>query len=208
MAISPAHTLRPPAVAGLFYPEDPAELRASVTAALAEVTAAGAAAPKALIVPHAGYVYSGPIAASAYRRISRLHGRIERVVLLGPSHRIGFRGIALTSHAAYVTPLGTVPIDREACASIAALPGVVELDAAHAQEHSLEVHLPFLQLTLGDFRLLPLVIGDADAASYQPMNINFGLFPPPPEEVKKKQRKEAYTSRAKADLAGWLHTLA
>ena len=166
MAISPARTLRPPAVAGLFYPEDPVELRASVTAALAGVaTAAGAAAPKALIVPHAGYVYSGPIAASAYRRISGLHGRIERVVLLGPSHRIGFRGIALTSHAAYVTPLGTVPIDHEACASIAALPGVVELDAAHAQEHSLEVHLPFLQLTLGDFRLLPLVVGDADAAS-------------------------------------------
>lgn len=157
---------RPPAVAGSFYPADAAVLGASVDAALAAAVAASPqSAPKALIVPHAGYVYSAAVAASAYRCLMALRGRIGRVVLLGPSHHVGFRGVATCSHADWMTPLGPVPVDRAACAAIAGLPGVCESDAAHAQEHSLEVQLPFLQRTLGDFRLLPLVVGDTEAAT-------------------------------------------
>lgn len=163
--MSPALTIRPPAVAGLFYPDDPDELRGSVEARLAAIAPSGMPAPKALIVPHAGYVYSGAIAASGYRLVQALRGRIERVVLLGPSHRIGFRGVALPSCSACATPLGAVPVDRAALDELAGLPGVGVLDAAHAQEHSLEVHLPFLQVTLGDFRLVPLVVGEAAATT-------------------------------------------
>jgi AmmeMemoRadiSam system protein B len=151
---------RNPAVAGLFYPDDPRELRAMIAGFLAAVPAAGTV-PKAIIAPHAGYVYSGPIAASAYARIRPARGRITRVVLLGPAHRVGFHGIALCSADSFQTPLGRVTVDQEAIKKISRLPQVQVLDAAHAQEHSLEVHLPFLQETLGEFRLVPLVVGDA-----------------------------------------------
>jgi AmmeMemoRadiSam system protein B len=154
--------IRPPAVAGTFYPADPRTLAADVDALLAEAAGADAAPlPKALIVPHAGYVYSGPVAASGYARIRRGRGRIRRVVLLGPVHRVPVRGLALPQADALATPLGAVPVDRAACALLRGLPQVVESPAAHRLEHSLEVHLPFLQRLLDDFALVPLAVGDA-----------------------------------------------
>ncbi|WP_018866114.1 MULTISPECIES: AmmeMemoRadiSam system protein B [unclassified Thioalkalivibrio] len=156
--------VREPAIAGQFYPADPAELRATVTRLLDAVRPApDAAPPKALIAPHAGYPYSGPVAASAYARIRPLAGRIRRVVLLGPSHRVPFHGIATTTVTAYRSPLGDVPVDHKALDTIAGLPGVQALDVAHGPEHSLEAHLPFLQVALGSFELVPLVVGDAPA---------------------------------------------
>jgi AmmeMemoRadiSam system protein B len=153
---------RPPAVAGLFYPSSRAELSAGVRALLAAVPAAPAARPpKALIVPHAGYVYSGPVAASAYARLAPLAGRVRRVVLLGPVHRVPVRGLALPGATAFHTPLGEVPLDCAAMKALEVLPQVTVSDAAHAEEHSLEVHLPFLQTVLGEFSLLPLAVGDA-----------------------------------------------
>ena len=158
-----SHT-RPPAVAGLFYPGDPVELEVTVDRYLAGARAdSGDAAPKAVIAPHAGYVYSGPVAASAYARIAALRGNIERVVLIGPAHRVALRGLAASAAGAFRTPLGEVPVDRSALDRILRLPQVCELDRAHDGEHSLEVHLPFLQRALGDFSLVPLVAGDASA---------------------------------------------
>ena len=152
---------RHPAVAGLFYPADPRELRAMVANFLAAAPAVATSAPKAIIVPHAGYIYSGPVAATAYACLRPVRGRVTRVVLLGPSHRVGFDGLALTGADSYMTPLGRVPIDTGAASVLADLPQVRVLDAAHAQEHSLEVHLPFLQEVLGEFSLVPLVVGEA-----------------------------------------------
>jgi AmmeMemoRadiSam system protein B len=152
--------IRPTAVAGMFYPADKQQLHAMIQGFLAEVQAEGAP-PKAVIAPHAGYIYSGPVAAGVYARLRGARGRIERVVLLGPSHRVGFRGAAISGADAFATPLGDVPLDVEACRALAALPFVHELDQAHAQEHSLEVHLPFLLEVLGDFKLVPVVVGDA-----------------------------------------------
>ena len=157
-------TVRKPAVAGLFYPDDPRTLKADLGRFLSEVKPSAAPAPKAIIVPHAGYIYSGPIAASAYARLESARSRIHRVVLLGPAHRVGFRGLARPSAEYFETPLGRVPIDAAAMAQIADLPQVVARDDAHAEEHSLEVHLPFLQTLLDDFTLVPLVVGEATAA--------------------------------------------
>ncbi len=153
---------RRPAVAGMFYPSDPDELRAAIRAAFADATSPppDTAVPKALIVPHAGYVYSGAIAASAFRRIVPAHKRIERVVLLGPSHRVYVRGMAVPSVDSFDTPLGRVTIDTELRTSILTLPAVVVDDEPHRQEHSLEVELPFLQTVLDRFTLLPLSVGD------------------------------------------------
>ncbi|MEJ2687489.1 MAG: AmmeMemoRadiSam system protein B [Gammaproteobacteria bacterium] len=155
-------TVREPAVAGLFYPDDPEELRTMVNGLLAAARTEEPA-PKALVVPHAGYVYSGPIAASGYARLAGVRSTIRRVVLLGPAHRVGFRGLAATTADFFVTPLGSIPVDRPAVDDILSLPQVHALDEAHAQEHSLEVHLPFLQACLQDFTLVPLVVGDASA---------------------------------------------
>jgi AmmeMemoRadiSam system protein B len=155
-------SVRQPAVAGLFYPDDPRALRAMIADFLAAAPETGAV-PKAIIAPHAGYIYSGPIAATAYARLRPARGRIARVVLLGPAHRLGFRGLALASADYFATPLGRIAVDREVLARIATLPQVRVMDTAHAQEHSLEVHLPFLQEVLGDFRLVPLVVGEATA---------------------------------------------
>lgn len=154
--------IRRPAVAGMFYPAEPEELRAMISGFVKEAKGAGPV-PKAIIAPHAGYIYSGPIAASAYARLAPARGKIRRVVLLGPSHRVPFRGLASTSASSFVTPLGSIPIDREALAQIAELPQVQMLDAAHALEHSLEVQLPFLQEVLGEFKLVPLAVGEATA---------------------------------------------
>jgi MEMO1 family protein len=152
--------VRRAAVAGSFYPAEPAELRAMIRDYLDKAEATGPA-PKALIAPHAGYIYSGPIAATAYKRLAEARGRIKRVVLLGPSHRVGFEGLALSSADAFATPLGPIPIDKEAVRAVASLPQVSVLDEAHAREHSLEVHLPFLKEVLGHFVLVPLAVGEA-----------------------------------------------
>lgn len=159
------NAVRQPAVAGMFYPADAHELRTVVEQLLAAAPASEEAPPKAIIAPHAGYIYSGPIAASVYARLRPLAGRIGRVVLLGPSHRVPFRGIATSSADSFRTPIGEVPLDREAIALAETLPQVQPLDAAHRMEHSLEVQLPFLQTVLGPFRLVPLVVGDADPDS-------------------------------------------
>ena len=157
--------IRPAAVAGLFYPDHPAELRRTLTDLLAHAQPGAAAiAPKALIVPHAGYVYSGAIAASAYARLTVLRGRVRRVVLLGPTHRVAVRGLALPEAERFATPLGEVTLDQAGMQALAGLPQVVRSAAAHQMEHSLEVQLPFLQQVLGDFQLLPLAVGDATAA--------------------------------------------
>jgi len=158
---------RSPAVAGTFYPADPEQLAHDVERYLADVEMpelpGEEAFPKALIAPHAGYVYSGPVAASAWARLATGRGRIRRVLLLGPSHRVPLAGMALPSVEAFETPLGRVPLDREALARVASLPEVAVRDDAHRLEHSLEVHLPFLQVVLGDVRLVPVVVGDASA---------------------------------------------
>lgn len=152
--------VRPAAVAGSFYPRDAASLAAQVGAYLAAARPGPGERPKAIIAPHAGYIYSGPIAASAYALLAPLRGRIERVVLAGPAHRVYVRGAAVPSARAFDSPLGPVPVDRDAVARLLMLPFVEASDAAHAREHCLEVHLPFLQSVLGTFSLVPLVVGD------------------------------------------------
>lgn len=156
-------SVREPAVAGMFYPADPTELRNTVQGLLADIAAEGPA-PKALIAPHAGYPYSGPVAATAYARLRGIRERIRRVVLLGPSHRVAFYGLACSSAEFFRTPLGDIPVDQSALAALRDLPQVHLLDEAHALEHSLEVQLPFLQEVLDNFSLVPLVVGDARPA--------------------------------------------
>ena len=159
--------IRLAAVAGHFYPDDPEELRARVCDYLA------AAAPplpdvrlpdrppRAIIAPHAGYVYSGPVAASAYASLVPARTRVRRVVLLGPSHRVALKGLARSTAECFRTPLGDVPLDEPA--RLPALPDVRPNDRAHLAEHSIEVHLPFLQVVLERFTIVPLVVGDASA---------------------------------------------
>jgi AmmeMemoRadiSam system protein B/AmmeMemoRadiSam system protein A len=157
--------VRPSAVAGMFYPEDARELAEEVAAYLDRTEEAPQAPgfPKALIVPHAGYVYSGPVAASAYDLLRPARGIVRRVVMLGPCHRVPVRGLALPRASSFATPLGRIPVDAEALRAIRDLPQVVESAATHAEEHALEVQLPFLQRVLGEFSLVPLVVGDAAA---------------------------------------------
>jgi MEMO1 family protein len=154
------HSTRPAAVAGSFYPENPGQLRAMISQFIAGVNPPESA-PKALIVPHAGYIYSGPIAASAYARLQAIAATIKRVILIGPSHRVAFAGLALSHADEFATPLGNIPIDTQTREQLSRLPFVTYLDEAHSQEHSLEVQLPFLQAILKEFSLLPLVAGDA-----------------------------------------------
>jgi AmmeMemoRadiSam system protein B len=154
--------IRQPAVSDLFYPADRDRLQQMVKDYLDGVSQGGIP-PKALIAPHAGYIYSGPIAASAYARLASVANRITRVVLMGPSHRVPFHGLAVSDATYFHTPLGYIPIDRQGIEALKSLPQVIHLEAAHAQEHSLEVQLPFLQVVLRDFELLPLVVGDASA---------------------------------------------
>ena len=157
--------IRPAAVAGLFYPADPATLAATVQRLLDQARAPQPQpVPKALLVPHAGYVYSGPTAARAYARLLAARGTVRRVVLLGPVHRVPVRGLALPDATAFATPLGRIELDQDAIAAIRQLPQVTTSAAAHAQEHSIEVQLPFLQSVLPGFQLLPLAVGDATPA--------------------------------------------
>lgn len=154
--------VRKPAVAGLFYPDERETLINNLDQLLAGKVSGGAP-PKALIVPHAGYPYSGGVAAEAYARLVADPGRISRVVLLGPSHRVPFRGLAVPSVEWFATPLGEVALDRIVIDDLLDLPQVVEMDAPHADEHSLEVQLPFLQRLLNAFELVPVVVGEASA---------------------------------------------
>ena len=156
--------VRMPAVAGLFYPGNAASLATDIDALLAEAVSPGqpaAPAPKALIAPHAGIIYSGSVAARAYALMVPFAKTIRRVVLLGPSHRVAIRGLAVPEAGAFATPLGTVVIDTQALAAALELPQVIHHNAAHAAEHSLEVHLPFLQRVLPDFTIVPFVVGYA-----------------------------------------------
>jgi AmmeMemoRadiSam system protein B len=153
---------RPAAVAGSFYPGHAATLERAVAAYLdAARPPASGAPPKAIIAPHAGYVYSGAIAASAYALVAGLRATVRRVVLAGPAHRVYVEGAAVPSAKRFDSPLGAVELDRAALDRLCALPFVEVNDAAHAREHSLEVHLPFLQSVLGHFSLVPIVVGGA-----------------------------------------------
>lgn len=159
--------IRPPAVAGMFYPGEGDRLAGDVAGMLAGAVPPAPTfhgAPKAIIVPHAGYVYSGPVAASAYAPLAPHAATIRRVVLLGPCHRVAMRGLAVPNARSFSTPLGTVPLDMDALAAALELPQVIRHDAAHAQEHSLEVQLPFLQQVLDDFSLVPFAVGYATPA--------------------------------------------
>jgi MEMO1 family protein len=155
--------IRPPAVAGTFYPADPAVLRQQIAGFLADADNApptGSAPPKAIIGPHAGYIYSGAVAARAYARLAAARGKISRVVLIGPSHYVAFQGLVVDTADAWTTPSGTVPLDTEAIAKLRRA-GVGELEAAYTREHALEVHVPFLRQVLGEFSLVPIVAGNA-----------------------------------------------
>lgn len=159
-------SVRPAAVAGLFYPGERHALALEVEALLARTAdpAPQATFPKALVVPHAGYVYSGAVAARAYNELAPARGVVRRVVLLGPVHRVPVRGLAFPGADAFATPLGTVPVDQAALRGLHDLPQMVQSDPAHALEHSLEVQLPFLQAMLGEFKLVPLAVGTASVA--------------------------------------------
>lgn len=161
--------IRKPAVAGAFYPARTAALSDMVAGLLADAASQAVLPhatkqPKALIVPHAGFIYSGATAARAYAALAGVRRDIRRVVLLGPVHRVAVRGLALPGVTRFATPLGEIALDQAAIATIGHLPQVIESAAAHAQEHALEVQLPFLQMVLDDFTLVPLAVGDASAA--------------------------------------------
>jgi hypothetical protein len=153
--------VRQPAVAGQFYPARPRELTGMVDGYIKEAEPASGPIPKAVIAPHAGYVYSGPVAGTAYAHLAQNNGAVRRVVLLGPTHWSHIRGLAASSADAFATPLGTIPLDEEG-QQMALNHSQVELsDDAHAREHALEVHLPFLQTIFNEFKLVPLVVGNA-----------------------------------------------
>ena len=164
------HTIRPTAVAGSFYPGDRQMLadninvllkQAAANARFSTDTQTNLTPPKAIVVPHAGYIYSGQTAAAAYNSLTRWHAAIKRVILLGPVHRVPVKGLALPDVDAFTTPLGEVKLDKAAMASISNMKQVVLSFPAHAQEHAIEVQLPFLQSVLDDFKLVPLAVGDA-----------------------------------------------
>lgn len=154
-------SVRPAAVAGAFYDADASRLQADLTALLAAARPLDRPArmPKALVVPHAGYIYSGPVAASAYAALAPWRDQYRRVLLLGPAHRVLIHGAALPDSGSFATPLGPLPLDLEACAALRRLPGVEVSAAAHAREHSLEVQLPFLHAALAPVEIVPLVVG-------------------------------------------------
>lgn len=159
-------SVRPPAVAGAFYPAAAGQLAREVSALLAHaaIEARGKPVPKAIIAPHAGYIYSGPIAASVYARLAPARDIITRVVLLGPVHQVPVHGLALPGVDVLATPLGNIAVDAAAVAALKTLPQVKVNAPAHAREHSLEVQLPFLQQVLARFSVVPLAVGDATAS--------------------------------------------
>jgi MEMO1 family protein len=156
-------SVRPAAIAGEFYAAAPRQLEREVRSHLAVAPGIPHAPPsaKALIVPHAGLIYSGVVAASAFRGLEARRGSIDRIVMIGPVHRVWIEGLAVPSVGAFATPLGEVPVDDEGRRTLLEIPGVAVDDRAHADEHCLEVELPFLQLILDTFRILPILVGDA-----------------------------------------------
>ena len=154
--------IRQPAVAGMFYPADKQSLKDDIQQYLDQAETELKIKPKAIVVPHAGYIYSGPIAATAFNQIIPFKDEINRVVLLGPSHRVAFTGLAVPESDVFNTPLGNIQIDQKGIQLLSDLPQVIASDQAHREEHSLEVELPFLQETLDEFTLIPLVVGDAE----------------------------------------------
>lgn len=154
-------TIRPSAVAGLFYPARATELETLLSEQFDSLPQQSHYHPKALIVPHAGYVYSGKVAAKAYQSLRHLAASIHRVVLIGPSHRVPFDGVAIPSADYFATPFGSLAVDKAGIARLAGIDGVQFLDTAHENEHSLEVQLPFLQFVIDQFDIVPIVTGDA-----------------------------------------------
>ena len=155
-------SIRPPAVAGQFYPQDERVLRTQLAEMLSTAVALEAAPqPKAIIVPHDGYIYSGPVAANAYAQLAPLRQSIHRVVMLGPTHRVPIRGFALPAAQTFATPLGDVPVARADWLALQARDDVLVDDRPHAFEHCLEVQLPFLQMILERFEIIPILVGDA-----------------------------------------------
>lgn len=161
----PVMRVRPPVFAGRFYPADADRLRQQVRDFLAQSAPAEPQRPKGLIVPHAGYVFSGPVAASGYSWLIPHAASIDRVVLLGTCHSPGIVGLAATSMDEFQTPLGSVRVDRAAVEESLRLPQVLLDDEAHDRDHALEVQLPFLQLVLSSFTIVPFLVGRADAAA-------------------------------------------
>ena len=153
--------IRPTAVAGLFYPMDTYELAELVTNELVQATPKPRHHPVAIIVPHAGYIYSGAVAASVFKTIQTLQSIIKRVVLIGPSHRVDFQGLALSSADVFNTPLGSIRVDKQAQEKLLTISDIILFDQAHADEHCLEVQLPFLQHVIDDFSIIPIVTGKA-----------------------------------------------
>jgi len=154
--------IRQPAVAGMFYPADKQSLKDDIQQYLDQVTIELKIRPKAIVVPHAGYIYSGPIAATAFKQIIPYKDKIKRVVLFGPSHRVAFTGLAVPESDVFKTPLGNIQVDQKGIQLLSDLPQVIVSDQAHREEHSLEVELPFLQEILDEFTIIPLVVGDAE----------------------------------------------
>lgn len=155
-------SVKHPAVAGLFYPSDPDELRSQVTAFLAEGQTGRVKKPKALIAPHAGYIYSGATAGHAYAQLKSIADMVEHVVILAPSHYLAFPGIGYCSAEVFQTPIGDLKVNQDAIALISSLPQVNQTDEAFEKEHSIEVHLPFLQMALGNIQITPLLVSDAE----------------------------------------------
>lgn len=163
---TPGSRVRPAAVAGLFYPQDPGELSSALETLLGE-RCASSPAPKALIVPHAGYIYSGAVASRAYGSLGSAARLLRRIVMLGPSHRVWFAGLALPEAQAFATPLGVLRVDAAAVGKLRDLPAVVVSDRPHAAEHCLEVQLPFLQRLTPSAQIVPIVAGDATPAEVE-----------------------------------------
>ncbi len=160
-----AKTIRPAAVAGMFYPEAPNVLRRAITDYMNEATPPALTNVRAVIAPHAGYVYSGPVAAYAYKLLAEQPTPPKRIYLMGPSHRVWFTGVALADYTAFSTPLGNHPLDVEKIESLAASGDpFAARNAPHAPEHCLEVHIPFLQVVFPDTPVIPMLFGDVDAA--------------------------------------------
>ena len=155
--------IKQPCVDGYFYPGNPEILKKTVHTLIMKAKSYDIEPPKAIIAPHAGYVYSGPVAATIYKTLIPSKDLIKRVVLLGPAHRLAFNGIATTNCEGFATPLGNVPIDLKAITSVLSLPNIQVLEHAYDMEHSLEVQLPFLQVILSNFSLVPFVVGNAKA---------------------------------------------
>ncbi len=157
-------SIKQPAVAGLFYSDNPEKLRSQVASFLDEGQAGRVKKPKALIAPHAGYIYSGTTAGHAYAQLQSVADKIRHVVILAPSHHLAFPGIGYCSAEQFQTPLGCLKANFDAIALIKTLPQVNQVDEAFEKEHSLEVQLPFLQVALGDMQITPLLVNNAHSS--------------------------------------------